>query len=250
MSSAAWKFEQAEREVAPVLAAAASLDQSIYEVFPRNIEELLAVPLPSLALRREANLTVGSVVRALEKDFDVDQRALLDGGDGALGGFVYADDHRVVIFAETRFGDGFERFTIAHEGGHLIKEYLPHRGDRRQTSLFDAPRAAAFFAHRDPPANFLADGRSTGQAEGLRSQLVALKTREDAYRREVIANSIGAELLSPFRLVRRVAAEVDGDRERVVAVAERFGISRKAAAVRLGELGLVGGEDGSLSLFG
>lgn len=249
MRSVDWKFEQAEREIAPVIAAASALDPKFHEAFPRNVEELLAVPLPALALRRETNLTVSLVVSILDRDFNIDQRGLLQAGDGQLGGFVYADDNRVVIFAETRFGVGFERFTIAHEGGHLIKEYLPRRVDRRQTSLFDAPADKAFLAHRDPHAHFLADGRSTGQAEGLRTQLLALKAVEEAYLREVIANSIGAELLAPFRLVRRLAGEVERPSDRVVAVAEQFGISRKAAAVRLGELGLGGGEDGSLSLF-
>lgn len=85
MRSADWKFEQAEREVAPILAAAASLDQSIYEVFPRNIEELLAVPLPSLALRREANLCdlldVAAPVDAVVQDLRHEARV---GGHGVL----------------------------------------------------------------------------------------------------------------------------------------------------------------------
>ena len=250
MSSAEWKLRQAERDVEVILAAASALEPKAREVFPRNVPELLSAALPSLEVRRERDLTVELIVSILDRDYGIDERHLLaeDRSKAQLGGFLYADDNRVLVFAETKYGVGFERFTVAHEGGHLVKEYLPTLADPRQTSMFESAERPRFVAHRDPPEHLLADGRSTGEAEGLTEMLLGLKAKKEAYRREVIANSVAAELLAPFREVIRVASTLAG-RDRVAAVSDKFGVSKKAAAVRLAELHLLESDDRLLSLF-
>ncbi len=130
----------------------------------------------------------------------------------ALSGLTYATDKLVVIFVDTQFGDEAARFTLAHEAGHLATEYV-RRLERGE--LLDARILLA------------------GPAENMG------RTRASP-RREVIANSCAAALLSPMAEVRRVVTEA-GAKEAVDAVRYTFGMSRQAAAIRLEELGLDGG---------
>lgn len=160
-----------------------------------------------------------------------------------LAGYTYARGRTAVVFSNPQYGPEFERFTIAHEIGHLVAEFLP-RMESRQGDLFAAPEEP-YLAQRDPPAHiFIGEQNIPGTTPGLEARL-----RERAHwLREVVANSCAAELLAPHRIVAEAVTNITSYDARLVLVQTRFGVSKTAAAIRLDELGF-GDGSGSTPSF-
>ncbi|HEY4223250.1 MAG TPA: ImmA/IrrE family metallo-endopeptidase [Myxococcota bacterium] len=193
-----WKHKKAERDVAALLRAAARVDPRCVDEFPRPIIDLLAASLPALELHRERDLDVARIVAVLLRDHGIHARHLLRAGNQKVAGFTYADKARVVIFVETKRGAAFERFTLAHEAGHIVHDLLPWSGRARSSR-------AIFGADHDS----LSEG---------------------------IANAIAAELLAPWREVERIAEGGADDPALVDVVRDTFGLSKSAARIRVDEL--------------
>ncbi len=247
MGKVSWKHHQAERDVENLLRPAAKLDPEVLEEFPRPVEDIIAAALPAVSFEYHKELSVGRVVEVLGDVYRADARSLLKYGDGPLAGFTYGSRDAAVVFATTTYGEPFVRFTLAHEAGHILKEYLPWLEQQDQQTLFGGP--GGFYARRDPPGHLLAGSNMDGKAEGWQEQVARLKARR-AFKREVIANICAAELLAPWRQVRTLVAKLDPAQDPVRALQDHFGLSRKAATIRLQELNLIDQDPHpTLSLF-
>jgi Zn-dependent peptidase ImmA (M78 family) len=146
-------------------------------------------------------------VEALAQSLDAE--VLLEDLGGEVSGMLVREQDRVVIGVNRTDPDTRQRFTIAHEIGHL----LLHRG---RPLLVDPVRI------------------------NLRDSRSSLATDIE----EIEANSFAAELLMPRALVlanfRRAANEGVGSLERVTHdLAFGFGVSNQAMEYRLANLGLL-----------
>ncbi len=65
-----------------------------------------------------------------------------------------------------------------------------------------------------------------------------LRSDRKAWLREVVANACAAELLAPHREVGRLLASLPQGTDPQAAVQSHFGLPRRAAEVRLADLGL------------
>jgi hypothetical protein len=235
-----WKHRKAETEVEPLLKRAARLDEGLIRSYPRPIKDIVCAVLP-VAFESRPQLTVAKVVEILGDVYAIDHRDLLADGDGPLAGFTFAKGETAVIFSDPQYGEGFERFTIAHEAGHIAVEYLPLLAGARQAELFGGAKAPAFYARRDPPGHIFVGtaGKPTGTSD-LVQQYARLRADKNAWLREVVANACAAELIAPHREVGRLLASLPRGVDRRDAVQSFFGLSRRAAEVRLADLGLAG----------
>jgi hypothetical protein len=199
------------------------VDPGVVTRFPRPLEEILVAAFPSLVIERRDGLTHGRVRDAL---WDGYRRIYSPRTEEPLSGFTYASGDLVVILLETRHGRAEEAFTLAHEMGHLAKEFLPWLvEDRRQLNLFAADDVGPVFLHCDTPHTL---GVGTAPDE----------LRTAAWKREVVANKCAAELMAPYGEVLRLAQQLPGSVDVVAALEWCFGMPRRAAEVRVNELGL------------
>lgn len=234
-----WKHRKAATEVDPLLKRAARLDPELVRSYPRPIKDIICAALP-VAFESCRRLTVGIVVQLLGDVYGVDQRDLLADGDGPVAGYSFARGETAVIFSDPQHGEGFERFTVAHEAAHLAVEYLPVLARSRQAELFGGAPAPAFYARRDPPGHiFVGTGAAPSGTSELLDEYSRLRSDRKAWLREVVANACAAELLAPHREVGRLLASLPQGADPHAALQSHFGISRRAAAVRLQDLGLV-----------
>jgi hypothetical protein len=241
----AWKHRKSESEIEPLLAAADRLDPELRGSFPRSVEVLACAMLP-VAFESHAYLRLSTVADLLQRLFGVECDELLAQGDEELAGYVFARGGHAVIFSDPQYGEGFERFTRAHEAAHLVIEYLPAWWRSQQPLLFGGTDSEKhFFACRDPRQNIFLGGR-VGSAEG--SFGIAGGTKH--WLREVVANACAAELLAPYREIARVAAEATPEDDLVELVRARFGLSRRAAEIRLIDLGILDTQEEWLWLAG
>jgi hypothetical protein len=233
-----WKHRKAATEVEPLLKRAARLDPTLVATYPRPIKDIICAALP-VAFESRRRLTVGTVVRVLGDVYGVDHRDLLADGDGPLAGYTFARGETAVIFSDSQYGDGFERFTVAHEVAHVAVEYLPALARSRQAELFGGAPMPAFYARRDPPGHiFAGTGAPPLNTSDLVTEYARLRSDRKAWLREVVANACAAELLAPHREVTRLLASLPEGADRQAAIQSHFGLSRRAAAVRLADLGL------------
>jgi hypothetical protein len=233
-----WKHRKAETEVEPLLARAARLDGSLVHTYPRQVKDILCATLP-VAFESRHELTARVVVEVLGDVYAIDHRDLLADGDGPLAGYTFARGNTAIVFSDPQYGEGFERFTLAHEASHLAVEYLPLLAGARQAELFGGTGAPAFFARRDPPGHIFVGtaGRPTGTSDMVH-QYARLRADKNAWLREVVANACAAELLAPHREVSRVLASMVQGADARATIQSFFGLSRRAAEVRLADLGL------------
>lgn len=129
--------------------------------------------------------------------------------DGGVSGMLYRDDSRTVIGLNSTHTLTRQRFTTAHELGHLKL----HRG---RPLILDAPARVNF---RDPTASLATD------------------------REEIEANAFAAALLMPERLVlesvrRLLAAHQRTPEELAQLLSEQFEVSDAAMGYRLINLGI------------
>lgn len=244
----AWKHRKAEDEVARLLQRVVRVDPDLIQVFPRPVEDLLCAVLP-VSFESHAALDARTIVDVLGDVYGVDHRELLADGNPAFAGYTFARGERAVVFSDPQFGEGFERFTRAHEAGHLVVEYLPILTRAGQVSLFGGEEAPTTYARRDPAGHlFLGDGAAAPGADTLDDYL-RLRADHSAWLREVVANGFAAELLAPHRGVRELLLALPTDADRAEAVRTRFGLSSRAAEVRLADLGVTGRAAATLFLF-
>ena len=239
-----WKHRKAESEVEVLLRRAASLDPELVSTFPRPLEEILCASL-AVSFESHRGLTARVVAEVLSDVYGVNDPEVLPQEAGPIAGFSYARGETAVVFTDTQYGDGFERFTIAHEASHLAVEYLPRLVGARQQSLFGDTGAPAFYARRDPPAHFFF-GEDSAPARGsdLWAEYARLRADREAWLREVVANACAAELLTPHRELGRFLRSLPSSADHRAEVQTRFGLSRRAAEGRLADLGLAQRGDG------
>lgn len=226
-----WKLKQSEAEVDRFLERVTRVDPSLPGQRPRAVEHLLSATF-DVAIERCPTLTLHVVAETLAR-LGISDPDLGTVDAQPLAGFVFGRGDDVVVFTSTAFGPESERFTLAHEAGHLVLEHLPRLDARGQGNLFGDELVPAVLAARDPPSHlFGGDDIAARSAKG--------STQDPAqWLREVKANAFAAELLAPYREVQRVAGPLKSDAERVDAVRARFALSRRAAEIRLSEVGLV-----------
>jgi hypothetical protein len=243
-----WKLRKAEVDVERLLQRASAIDAEIVRRFPRSIRDILCASLP-VSFECHARLTTRKVVEVLGDLYDVDHRELLSDGDGALAGYTFARGEIAVVFAESQYGEGFERFTLAHEAAHIAVEYLPMLARSRQAELFGGERPPAFYARRDPPGHLFVGDVAGPDAKRGDVDYARLQSDRKAWLREVVANACAAELLAPHREVSRLLASLDAHADQRAAIQDHFGLSRQAADVRLREVQPDLGAQGALSFL-
>lgn len=229
------------REVALVLRTVAAQDPDLAGKLPRPLKQVISLgcdvrPEPiNVCFEPKEGLHASYVTRTLHDKFKVRDDSLRDDATDTLGGYLYAAGTRAFIFYETGHGEGFERFTIAHEAGHLFRELVPLLATARQGSLFEAPAEPKVVAARDTPGHLL---RALDEPLDGDGSLLAEYQRHKAIVREKKADGFAAELLAPFGEVRRLVTQHPNlEPEHYVALLqERFKVSRKMARVRLAEL--------------
>jgi len=245
-----FKHKTAQDAVGRLLDATRRNAPGLLEVFPRSIEEILqSLDLP-VELVRINGLTTTGVKGHLKETCGV---ALVGEPDGlALGGYTYGAGGGAVVFCETGHGEHYARFSLAHEGFHVLEHIDLFESSKNQRLLFDSGQPMCTTAHRDPPQH-LFDGEGNPSAP--------LAQDRQTWLREVKANCFAAELLIPAEdLVKAIAswcsdleasAGKDAPAGKVLCakVAVKYGVSQTAARIRLTDLGLaLGGGEGGRSL--
>ena len=152
--------------------------------------DIQAPPVPVRRLARECG---ACIVRVSGRDDDID-------------GFLYRVGDEAVIGINRDQASVRQRFTIAHELGHL----LLHERNR---------------VHVD---------------RGFRVRLRSSVSREGIDRDEMEANRFAAELLMPIGFLRADLEEWEldlADDRQLRTLARRYGVSTQALAIRLNSLG-------------
>lgn len=243
-----WKLRKAEADVERLLQRASAIDPEIVRRFPRSVRDILCASLP-VSFECHRQLTARKVVEILGDLYGVDHRQLLDDGDGPLAGYTFARGETAVVFAESQYGEGFERFTLAHEAGHIAVEYLPMLAKSRQADLFGGERAPAYYARRDPPGHLFIGDASGSESKTRDADYARLQSDRKSWLREVVANACAAELLAPHRDVTRFIGSLSPHADKRAALQMQFGLSRQAAEVRLREVQPDIGAQGALSFL-
>ena len=228
-----WKLDLAEQQLAPLLLKAERFDPDLKK-FPRRVEEILGAALDvPVAFETIRELSPSKVAEHLAKKYGIEPDASLAKDNEPLWGFTFATEKRVVVFTEAALEPEWDLFTKAHELGHVVAEYLPELAKSKNGDLFAKTTSFTPIYRRDPPGHFAAAAGAELKAD-LREQRLAADELASLRKREAIANSIAAELLAPASEVRRLARE---DRQALVArMRATFGLSRRAAEVRLDEV--------------
>lgn len=134
--------------------------------------------------------------------------------EGELSGLLFAEQHQTIIGVNSLDAKARQRFTIAHELGHLLL-HAPR----------DLPDEHTLFIDR----HFRVYARDVHSGEGTDVQ-------------EVEANTFAAELLMPAAML---SAEVQAhpfdyeDDAQIRALADRYRVSVQAMSFRLVNLGLI-----------
>ena len=159
----------------------------------RNLLEKLKIQVPPVPVKRLARSCGARIVRVSGNKADID-------------GFLYQEDNNVVIGINRDQATVRQRFTIAHELGHLLlHEYSRVHVDR-------------------------------GFRVRLRSGLSSEGTDLD----EMEANRFAAEILMPIEFLQSDLKEREfdlADDSQLRALAKRYGVSTQALAIRLNGLG-------------
>ena len=160
----------------------------------RNLLAELEVQAPPVPIRKLARSRGARIV-------------LVSGNEADIDGFLYQKDDEVVIGVNQDQAPVRQRFTIAHELGHL----LLHKHNNQ--------------VHVD---------------RGFRVRLRSGLSSEGTDRDEMEANRFAAELLMPIEFLRTdlEKREFDlADDSEIKALAKRYGVSTQALVIRLNGLG-------------
>jgi Zn-dependent peptidase ImmA (M78 family) len=170
----------------------------------RNVEEKAQAVLKEQGVSRPP-VPVEAIARSLGASITYEPF------DGNISAMLYRDGTRTVIGVNTGHPDVRQRFSIAHEIGHMSL----HQGRK-------------VFVDRLVRVDFRDDRSSAGTDQ-----------------EEIQANAFAAELLMPKDLVMRAVTETglgpdDSVDVLVDSLAEQFGVSRQAMDYRLVNLGIRG----------
>jgi len=160
-----------------------------------QILEDLDIQKPPIPVRKIARHCDARIVRVSGED------------DNDLSGFLYREGDQAVIGVNKDHAPVRQRFTIAHEVGHLL---LHDHHDQ---------------VHVD---------------RGFRVRLRDNVSSQGTDRDEVEANRFAAELLMPLHLLRKDLQNLNldlADDDELRALARRYGVSTQALAIRLSTLG-------------
>ena len=203
--------------------------------FPRNPETLAQLAYPHLGVSVErisalSDLKITAHLRNVHG-----YRGLKAQSEEILMGFIIAPGLRYcVIYANPDFGPAAERFTLAHEIGHLELEIAP-RMSPGQASLFLSEAEQTLRMSRDTPLSLPID------------ENVGPRVRPP--KNELFANMFAAALLMPEREARRVIPKDMDFTEQQRQMMVTFGVSAAASRVRLQQLGLTARTDPASVLF-
>lgn len=138
-------------------------------------------------------------------------RLHVDALQGDICGFAFRDSHQSVIGVNTWHPPVRQRFTMAHELGHLL--------------LHDHN-----FNHVHVDRGFVLKLRNGISSQGIDQE-------------EVEANRFAAELLMPKRFLEKDITALSGidllDDTNISALAKRYGVSKQALLIRLASLGFI-----------
>jgi Zn-dependent peptidase ImmA (M78 family) len=225
------------KAVARVLRTVASEDADLVGTWPRPVREVISLGCDlgiKVCFEQKEGLSAGYVVQTLRNKYKIQHASLPDDNE-KLGGYFYGIGTRAFIFSETQHGEGFERFTTAHEAGHLFLEFVPMLAASQQKSLFEAVGPPAMLAASDTPGHLL---HALDSFQQVAPSLAAEHQRRKSNLREIKANGFAAELLAPFHAVQQVVKQHPNKEheEYVALIQQTFKLSRTAARVRLAEL--------------
>ncbi len=136
--------------------------------------------------------------------------------DDELSGMAFLRDGKPIIGVNSKHHPNRQRFTIAHELGHIVL----HRSHLETAVLIDKSKNFMI----EEGKNFIP--RNQTSAEG-----------SDPL--EIQANAFASELLLPAKLVRQVLSESTGDLHDdayLISLAQRFRVSLTAFQLRLDQI--------------
>ena len=164
------------------------------------------------SILRNAGLTVPPIDVEIVAEF-VGATIKREQFDGELSGALYRFDEGSVIGVNSEHHENRQRFTIAHEVGHLVLHEDPVFVDRS----YAAPPV------RNRPS-YLRDAKSSHAVDP----------------KEIEANKFAAALLMPADMIREALERLDVpvDHEGLEDLASAFGVSTQAMGFRLVNLGV------------
>ena len=226
-----------------VLATAAAQDRAAAREFPRVIEDIITLGTDvNVNFVPTEGLHAGFIVQTLRDRFKIGDKDLDDDDGRHFAGYTYAfkdgDRKIAIIFSDRQYGEPARRFTLAHEAGHLFREFVRDLDNEKQGKLFGPPSAPKLMVARDP-LGYVRRGfdASPEDAAALSAEYKRRNLGPERLR-EIKADGFAAELLAPFSAVQQMLRENPG-RERedyVELLRDRFHVSRTMARVRLAEL--------------
>ena len=264
--SAQFYVHRARAQVAEVRARVGLLGYDV-AVDERLDVEALAVAFLTCEVVALQHLSERVAFAYLERTYGVDTSGETPSGTPLAGGlFVSRTGSHRWVFVDASESPARQRFTIAHELGHLVLEAEPAlaRTAAQPPSLFDdeaqetthvAPLLT--YGRRCTPTVVGPDTSQSGGAPSRRPRDTRRLSPDEL--REIQANHFAAELLMPYEGVRRVIAgalgpagvQGEADLDHVVSVvASRYDVSFAAARLRLTkDFGVTGETAGGLDLF-
>jgi Zn-dependent peptidase ImmA (M78 family) len=201
------KHRIAQSRVDGLLRDLGRLAPEFVDVFPRPLDDIIQLLYP-ISLVEFEELSLARISAYLNKIGIEYEWA--DDEDQDLAGFILFKNGHGLIFTEKNGNAGFCRFTKAHELGH----YWDFRKNHQ-----------VLFACRDFP-KLLEGGPPRPPIQNIDYT-------------EVRANQFAAELLMPASLMEAYANPSRSEEQLINEVAERFGVSRAAAKIRLKEFGAI-----------
>ncbi len=216
-----------------------------------------------LAIHPTPSMTIGDIAAVLHRLQLPIEPERLD-GYSELAGFLYAYQGGGIIFIEETDTDERKKFSLAHELGHFINDYyrpiylkyessntIPLFQDEVTAQLRQviSARCTKRDIFRGDKPEFVANSSKENEqllAELQREQKDQPDRSPAGKFMEIKANLFAAELLMPMMECGRIEYENQGasQEDLTLAVMQRFGVSRSAAAIRVEELRLGVVEEG------
>ncbi len=234
------KHRIAQRQVSAYLQRLPREDRELLSLFPRSIEEIAPLVF-STTFESISGLTERRAAQVLRERHRWEGEVATS--DDRLLGLLVANDQRAVIFSNPDRGIASERFTRAHELGHLAIEHLPNLPHSEQQDLFDNVRRPVTISRRDDAYTIPMESEATLHPSPT-PDLGRVQGELEERHREARANLFACELLAPIKQVAEFALPFldeshGGDDELVAAFMSGFGLSRRTATILLGDLQII-----------
>jgi hypothetical protein len=224
--------------VAEVIERVRRADRALAARFPRPVRKVISLGSEGLHVTfdRIEQLTRQKVAQTLREKYRREPSEQLEVSTKRIFGFFYGHHDTAYLFASPGEGgsEGFERFTLAHEAGHLFLEFYEKAIERlRQPSLLEAEESLVM-AERDPPELMF---MGLDEIPGSLGEEFQRRWRKRPLK-EIKADGFAAEFLAPFEEIKALVKAHPGAEyaELTQRMRERFGLSGVAARVRLSQL--------------